>query len=224
MWLGLARDQVLNLRSRLHLDLSSFKLYGRRDDFLRALIADILLRRRHQILSIDVNISHENLIRSFLIDEDIALRESDAIIMNIHLHIEVISEDIEQCHAVDIRVQSIRGVGEYENGPEEIYEDGVYDGIGVEADLDTGHAFSQEAEKLHDELLELQVIEDGAILAFLKDEGEVGIVDDILNLPDVLLVVAVSHLEAQLQVLIVENADVGLRVSAEDLDHPRGLH
>jgi hypothetical protein len=212
------------LRSRLHLDLSSFKLYGRRDDFLRALIADILLRRRHQILSIDVNISHENLIRSFLIDEDIALRESDAIIMNIHLHIEVISEDIEQCHAVDIRVQSIRGVGEYENGPEEIYEDGVYDGIGVEADLDTGHAFSQEAEKLHDELLELQVIEDGAILAFLKDEGEVGIVDDILNLPDVLLVVAVSHLEAQLQVLIVENADVGLRVSAEDLDHPRGLH
>lgn len=212
------------MRSRLHLDLSSFKLYGRRDDFLRALIADILLRRRHQILSIDVNISHENLIRSFLIDEDIALRESDAIIMNIHLHIEVISEDIEQCHAVDIRVQSIRGVGEYENGPEEIYEDGVYDGIGVEADLDTGHAFSQEAEKLHDELLELQVIEDGAILAFLKDEGEVGIVDDILNLPDVLLVVAVSHLEAQLQVLIVENADVGLRVSAEDLDHPRGLH
>lgn len=116
--------------------------------------------------------------------------------MNVHLYIEVISEDIEKRHAVYIRVKGISGVGEYEYGPEEIDEDGVYDGVGVETVLDTSHTFSQEAEKLHDELFELKVIEDGDVFSILKDEGEVGIVDDILNLPNILLVVAVSHLEA----------------------------
>ena len=63
--------------------------------------------------------------------------------MNIHLHVEVISKNIEKGHAVDIWVQGISGVGEYENRPEKVDEDSVYDGVSIETVFYTSNAFSQ---------------------------------------------------------------------------------
>lgn len=72
-------------------------------------------------------------------------------------------------------------------------------------------------------MFELHIVEDRGIIRLIKDKAEVGIIDDILDLSDVLLVIAILRLEAQLEILIVEHSDVGLHIVLEELDHPSGL-
>ena len=72
-------------------------------------------------------------------------------------------------------------------------------------------------------MFELHVVEHLLILRLVEDEGEIGVVYDVLDLADVLLVVAVVHLEAKFQVLIVKHSQVGLRVVFEGFDHAGGV-
>lgn len=144
--------------------------------------------------------------------------------MHFHLHIEVLDQTIEEGHPVDIRVEVISSPSEDQNRPEEVNEHGVDYRVMVEAGLDVGIALTQQSEEFHDELFELHVIEDLLIFGLIKDEGEIGVIYDVFNLPDVLLEVAVIHLEAKFQVLIVKHSQVGLRIVFEDLDHAGRVH
>lgn len=120
-------------------------------------------------------------------------------------------------------MEALCGVGEDEDRPEEVDEDCVHDGYAAETGLDAVSAIAQQPKELHDELFELHVIEDTGIIGLIKQKAKVRIIDDILNLPDVLLVIAILSLEAQLEVLIVEDSDVGLHIVLEELDYSRRL-
>jgi hypothetical protein len=71
--------------------------------------------------------------------------------------------------------------------------------------------------KLHDEAFCLGIIIDGWIIRWRKDELKVWVVDDIFDFVYVGIVVYVFWLEAELEILIVEDADMGLRIILECL-------
>lgn len=62
------------------------------------------------------------------------------------------------------------------------------------------------------------IVEDGGIIIGVEDELEIRIVDDFFDLANVKVVVDVFQFEAQLEVLIIENADLCLRVILENFD------
>lgn len=199
-------------------------LHRWRNSLLRVLIADILPRDRQlSIIRLTLQIRHVHLLRLLLIHKDIRLRKPDAILMDIDFYIEMRDKDVKEGGLVDIGVETLCGVGEDENRPEEIDEDCVHDGYAVETGLDAVGAIAQQPKELHDQLFELHVIEDTRIIGLIKQKAKVRIIDDILNLPDVLLVIAILSLEAQLQILIVEDSDVGLHIVLEELDYSSGL-
>lgn len=68
-------------------------------------------------------------------------------------------------------------------------------------------------------MFELQVIEQLGVVLLIEDKLEFIVVDEFLDPADVALEVYIFQLEAELQVLVVEDADVGLRVVAEVFDH-----
>ena len=143
--------------------------------------------------------------------------------MDIVLNIEMRDEDVKERGLMDIGAKTVNRVGEDEDRSEEIDEDSVHDGDAAETSLDAVSAIAQQPEELHDQLFELHVVEDGGIVGLIEEEAKVGVVDDVLDLADVLLVVAILGLEAQLEILIVEDSDVGLHVVLEQLDHSCGL-
>lgn len=79
--------------------------------------------------------------------------------------------------------------------------------------------FSKNPKKLHDETFRLSIIENRWIVWGIKDELKVDIVDDFFNFANVHVVVDVLQLEAQLEILIVEDPYFSLRVIFENLDH-----
>jgi hypothetical protein len=72
-------------------------------------------------------------------------------------------------------------------------------------------------------LLELDIVEDTGIICLVEYEIEIGVIYDILYLADILFIVAIADFEAELEVLIVKYANIGLRVVPEGLDHTRLL-
>lgn len=75
----------------------------------------------------------------------------------------------------------------------------------------------QKSEKFHDEAFCLGIIIDGWIIWWREDELKVGVVDDIFDFVYVGIVVYVFWLEAELEILIVEDADMGLGIILECL-------
>lgn len=69
-------------------------------------------------------------------------------------------------------------------------------------------------------MFELQITEKRRIIIFIEDELEAVIIDDLLYFADVGLIVDVIQLKAEFEVLIIEDADIGLRVIVENFDHP----
>ena len=67
------------------------------------------------------------------------------------------------------------------------------------------------------------VIVDCGVVLLLEHEAEGLIVDHLLEFGEMKLVVGLVRLETELEVLIVEDADVGLGVVLEELDHPGGV-
>lgn len=55
--------------------------------------------------------------------------------MDIDFYIEMRDEYVEEGGLVDIGVEAFGGVGEYENGPEEVNKDCVHDWYAAEAGL-----------------------------------------------------------------------------------------
>lgn len=76
---------------------------------------------------------------------------------------------------------------------------------------------SQNTKEFHDQTLGLRIIEDGWIIIRIEDELEIRIVDDLLNLANVQVIVNIFQFEAQLEVLIIEDANLCLRVIFENL-------
>lgn len=116
--------------------------------------------------------------------------------MHIDLYIEMRDEDVEESGLVDIGVKALGSVGKNKDRPKEVDEDCVHYGNAAETGLDAVITVAEQAEELHDKLLELHIIEDRRIFRLIKEKAEVRIIDDILNLAYVLLVVAILRLEA----------------------------
>jgi hypothetical protein len=99
-------------------------------------------------------------------------------------------------------------------------ENFVENGVSCKCLKDSLASLSQDTKELHNEALGLRVIEDGGIIIGVEDELEIRIVDDFFDLANVKVVIDVFQLEAQLKVLIIEDADLCLRVILENFDHP----
>jgi hypothetical protein len=166
-----------------------------------------------------LHVGHVDVLWVFLEYEYVRLHEFDASIVGGDLHIEVRAQELKKILAFDVRIQCVSASSEDEQRPEEIDEDGVHDGVVVDGILNADSALSEHSEELHDELLELQVIEDLGVVLLIEHELKLVVVDELLNLPNVAFKVNVFEFEAELQVLVVEDSDVGLRVIAEVLDH-----
>jgi hypothetical protein len=70
-------------------------------------------------------------------------------------------------------------------------------------------------------LFELKIAEDGRIVVFIEDKLEILVVDDLLDLVDVAFEVYAVELEAQLEILIVEDSDAGLWIISEHFYYSR---
>lgn len=166
-----------------------------------------------------VHVSHEDFLGILLVDEDVCFYKLDAFVVGADLHSEVVAEEVQEVFPLEVAVKGVGLACEYEDGPEEVDEDGIHDGIVVEVVLYCA-SLAENTEELGDELFELQITEDGGIVVLVEDELEILVVDDLFDLADVALVVHALQLEAKFEVLVIEHPDVGLRVVVEGLDHP----
>lgn len=157
---GVASNQTLNLHILLDSHMRRPQLRHRLllNNLLRDQLAHIFLTT--PLLPLIIHIGHIDLLRLLLINKNISLREPDAVIMHLHLHIEVLDQTIKEGHPVDIRVEVISSPSEDQNRPEEVNEHGVDYRVMVEAGLNVCVALTQQSEEFHDELFELHVIED----------------------------------------------------------------
>lgn len=96
----------------------------------------------------------------------------------------------------------------------------IKNGVSCKCTKDSLASLAQNTKELHDEALGLCVIEDGGIIIGVEDELEIRIIDDFFDLANVEVVVDVFQLEAELEVLIIEDADLCLRVILENFDNP----
>lgn len=94
----------------------------------------------------------------------------------------------------------------------------VENGVSCKCLKDCLTPLAQHTKELHDEALGLCVIEDRGIIIGVEDELEIRIIDDFFDLANVEVVVDVFQLEAELEVLIIEDADLSLRVILENFD------
>lgn len=67
-------------------------------------------------------------------------------------------------------------------------------------------------------MFELQIVE-GLIFALLEDHAKLRVVNDLFDFLDVVLIVAISNLKAQFEILIVKHSNVGLRIILKDFDY-----
>lgn len=114
-------------------------------------------------------------------------------------------------------MEAICGVGKYEYGSKEVDKHCIHDGVAIQALLDVHVACTEQSKELHDELFELKIVEYWRVLRLIKNECEIRIIDNLLDFIYVLLVVAIVNFEAEFEVLIVEDPNVGLYVILKDL-------
>jgi hypothetical protein len=139
--------------------------------------------------------------------------------VDLRVHLECLAQVVQENVSLNVVVQGVSDIRENEEASEEMNKYFVENGVFGQCLEDGLAAVSQYAEELHDEALGLRIIEDGRVVEGEEDELEIGVVDDLLNFADVQVVVDVFEFEAELQVLIVEDADLRLRVVEEDLNH-----
>lgn len=98
-------------------------------------------------------------------------------------------------------------------------QNSIHDRIFLQRYQHTRTALTKHSKELHNQALGLRVIENIRVIGGSEDELEAGIIDDVLNLSYVQVVVDVIKLEAKLEVLIVEDTNLSLRIVLEYLDH-----
>lgn len=120
-------------------------------------------------------------------------------------------------------MQTVCWIGKDEYCTEEVDEHSVHYGIAVQTLLNVGIAGSKNSKKLHDKLFELKIVEQWRVFGVVEHKGEIGIVDNLLYLINVLLVITVIDFKAQLQILIVKHSNIGLYVVLKYFYHSRWL-
>lgn len=173
-----------------------------------------LIRVRRLIV---IHIGHKYLLGVLLVYEDIGFDELNAPIVEGNLYFEVVTKVLQEFFAVDVRIEGVGSAREDQDWTEEVDHHCVHNGIAGNGLLDRNVALTENSKELHNEVLELQVAEDGGVIIFEEDELEALIIKDGLYLIDVPLVVDAFQFKAQLQVLIVEHSYVGLRIIVEPL-------
>ena len=149
------------------------------------------------IIFVVVHVGHEDFFGIFLVDEDIGFNKFDALIVDADLHAEIVAEEIEEILPFDVGIEGISFSCEYEDGSEEVDEDGIHDGVSAEALLDGGVALAEESEELGDEVFELQITEDLWIIVFVENKFEILVVDDLLYFAYVAFEVYALEFEAE---------------------------
>lgn len=139
--------------------------------------------------------------------------------MESNFDLEVVTKILQQLISLHVRIQTLSLSGKNQKGSEKVDENSVHDRVAVDSRIDVGVAVAKYPKKLHDKVFELQIAEKRRVIILIEDELEGLVVDDLLYFVDVGLVVDVVQLEAEFQVLIIEDADVGLRVIVEAFDH-----
>ena len=120
-------------------------------------------------------------------------------------------------------MQTICWIGKNEYCSKEVDQHSIHYGIAIQALLNVSIATSKNSKELHDKLLELKIVEYWRVLGVVKHKGKVSIVDNLLYFINVLLVIAVIHLKAELQILIVKDSNIGLDVVLKYFYHSRWL-
>lgn len=90
----------------------------------------------------------------------------------------------------------------------------------VEMFLNSSLCLPKYPKELGDEVLELKVAEHFGVIVLVEDKLEVFVVYYLLYFAYVVLEVNTLELEAELEVLVVEDSNAGLRVVNERFDHP----
>ena len=99
---------------------------------------------------------------------------------------------------VDVLVIVVGDLGVDQYCSEEIHEHNIRDRVPVQGLLDACElARLQHFEELKEESFELQVVEDGFVIGFEENESEIGIKEELLQLPHVEVSVVVLHFETQ---------------------------
>ena len=107
------------------------------------------------VIFIVVHVGHEDFFGILLIDKDICFYKFDAFIVDTDFYAEIVAEEIEEILSFDVGIEGICFSGEDKDGPEEVDEDGIHDGVPAEALLYGGVALAEESEKLGYKLFEL---------------------------------------------------------------------
>ena len=66
----------------------------------------------------------------------------------------------------------------------------------------------------------MRIIEDASIVIGVENELKIWIIDNLLDFVYVKVVIDIFQLEAKLEILIVKDANLRLRIVAEIFDHP----
>ena len=105
-----------------------------------------------------------------------------------------------------------------------MHHDGIHNGVGVDRLQNSGLSCTEHPKELRYETFGLSVIEYRRVVFLVENELEGRVVDQLLNLLDEAVRVGVTHLEAQLQVLVVKNTDVSLRILRKHFDYSCRVH
>jgi len=143
--------------------------------------------------------------------------------VDLNIDAEEGTEEGQQLVSGDEVVQGFALVHEDEEGSEEVNHNDVHNGVFVQGLHDSGLNRAELTKEFGDEGFGLSVIEEWGVIFLEEVEFEVGVVNQFFYLLDELLWFWTVDFEADLQVLIVEDTDVTLRVVEERLDYAIGV-
>lgn len=193
--------------------------------FILLVILMLLLMLSSLFSLIDLlHIGHVDILGVLLIYEDIRFHEFDASIVNGDLHIEIRAQKLKKLLSFYVRIEGVSAASKNEQRPKKINENRIHYGVVIDSFLYPNSSLPQYAEKLHDELFELEVVEYLWVIFFVEHELELVIIDQFFDLAYVPFEVYIFQFEAELEVLIIEDSDVGLRIIAEMLDYARWVY
>lgn len=183
------------------------------------------LRRALHILIVRlvIHISHIDSFIPLLVDEDIGFNVTDALAVYLSLHLEGLAEEVQQKIPLDVRIQRISDSREDHKTAEEVDQNGIHNGILLQRLKYARLPLTKQSKELHDQTLSLRVIEYTGVIVGSEDELKGRIVDDLLDLPNVQIIVDIIELEAKFEVLIVKDPNLCLWIIFEDLDYSSGI-
>jgi hypothetical protein len=132
-----------------------------------------------------------------------------------YFHVEICRKKLKEVFSFNIGIQSVGSSSEYEQRSEEIDEDSVHNRVIIDGFLYHQTTLTQYSEKFHDELFKLKIIENLWIIFFIEHELKSLVIDYFLDLSNVGLKINVLEFEAQFEVLIIEDSNIGLRIIRE---------